>query len=67
MSEIDPKEFGALQANVSQLAKDVAEMKGDVKLLLAEKHQRKGALWLGRATIGAVGGALVFIADRVFK
>lgn len=67
MSTINPQEFGAMQATVEQLADDMAEVKKDVKLLLAEKHQRKGAMWAGRAMMGAVGGALVFIADRVFK
>ncbi len=51
----------AEQAEIRLLRQDVTEIKADVKLLIAEKHERAGAkrlVWGIAGLLGAVSGAL---------
>lgn len=67
MADIDPQEFGRLQATVEQLEKDVAEMSGDVKQLLAMANKGRGAFLASMTIAGFVGSVATFIAERIFK
>lgn len=71
MSNIDPVEFGRLQADVHTLKADMADLKGDVKELLEMANQGKGGLWMFRTAYVAAGGlavwALEYFSTKVIK
>jgi hypothetical protein len=66
MSEIDPREFGKLEAQVEALQIEVHGLREDVKSLLALANKSKGGFWVGMSIASACGGVLTFVADRVF-
>lgn len=66
MSEIDPREFGKLEAQVEALQKEVHALRDDVRLLLEMANKSKGGFWVGMAVVSAVSGVITFIADRLF-
>ena len=66
MSEIDPREFGKLEAQVEALQKEVHALRDDVKQLLEMANKSKGGFWVGMAVASAIGGMITFVADRVF-
>lgn len=67
MSEIDPREFGKLEAQVEALQTEVHGLRDDVKQLLEMANKSKGGFWVGMTIASAIGGGLTFIADRVLK
>lgn len=66
MSEIDPREFGKLEAQVEALQLEVHGLRSDVKQLLEMANKSKGGFWVGMTIASTVGGVLTFVADRVF-
>jgi hypothetical protein len=66
MSDIDPREFGKLEAQVEALQKEVHALRDDVKQLLEMANKSKGGLWVGMSVASAVGGVITFVADRLF-
>mgnify|MGYP003350285159 CR=1 FL=1 len=66
MSEIDPREFGKLEAQVEALQVEVHALREDVKKLLEMANKSKGGFWVGMAIVSAISGAAAFIMDRVF-
>jgi len=66
MSEIDPREFGKLEAQVEALQAEVHALREDVKKLLEMANKSKGGFWVGMAIASAISGAAAFIMDRVF-
>jgi hypothetical protein len=66
MSEIDPREFGKLEAQVEALQLEVHGLRNDVKQLLEMANKSKGGFWVGMTIASTVGGVLTFVADRVF-
>jgi len=66
MSEIDPREFGKLEAQVESLQMEVHALREDVKKLLEMANKSKGGFWVGMAIVSAISGAAAFIMDRVF-
>jgi hypothetical protein len=66
MSEIDPREFGKLEAQVEALQKEVHALRDDVKQLLEMANKSKGGFWVGMSIASALGGVITFVADRVF-
>lgn len=67
MSDIDPREFGRLEAQVQALQTEVHLMSSDVKSLLALANKSKGGFWGGMMVASTVGGAITFFVDRVFR
>jgi hypothetical protein len=67
MPEIDPREFGRLEAEVKTLSDQVTALQADVKALLELAHKSKGGLWVGMAVVSVVSGAITLIAERLFK
>lgn len=65
MSEIDPREFGKLEAQVTALQKEVHTLSKDVKCLLELANKSKGGFWMGMTIASAVGGLVTFIIDKV--
>ena len=66
MSEIDPREFGKLEAQVEALQVEVQALRQDIKTLLEMANKSKGGFFVGMAIASFVGGLITFIADRVF-
>jgi len=66
MSEIDPREFGKLEAQVEALQAEVHALRQDIKTLLEMANKSKGGFFVGMAIAPFVGGLITFIADRVF-
>jgi DNA anti-recombination protein RmuC len=67
MSDIDPREFGRLEAQVQALQTELHLMSSDVKSLLALANKSKGGFWGGMMVASAAGGVITFFVDRVFK
>lgn len=66
MSEIDPREFGKLEAQVEALNVEVHALRNDVKTLLELANKSKGGFWMGMTIASTLGGVLTFVADRLF-
>ena len=66
MSEIDPREFGKLEAQVEALQLEVHGLRQDIKTLLEMANKSKGGFFVGMAIASFIGGIITFIADRVF-
>jgi hypothetical protein len=68
MSEIDPREFGKLEAQVESLQNEVHAMRSDIKQLLEMANKSKGGLWAGMAIVSMLTSVGTFIVDRtVFR
>ena len=66
MSEIGPREFGKLEAQVEAMNVEVHALRDDVKTLLELANKSKGGFWMGMTIASTVGGLLTFVADRLF-
>jgi hypothetical protein len=64
MSDIDPREFGKLEAQVEALQTEVHNLAKDVKCLLELANRSKGGFWIGMTIASAVGGFATFILDK---
>ena len=67
MSEIDPREFGKLEAPVEALQAEVHALRQDIKTLLEMANKSKGGFFVGMAIASVVGGVISFIATKVMK
>jgi hypothetical protein len=67
MSEIDPREFGKLEAQVEALQAEVHGLRQDIKLLLEMANKSKGGMFVGMAIASFIGGIITFVADRLWK
>jgi hypothetical protein len=67
MSEIDPREFGKLEAQVEALQLEVHALRQDIKTLLEMANKSKGGFFVGMAIASLVGGFISFIATKVLK
>lgn len=67
MSEIDPREFGKLEAQVEALQAEVHALRQDIRELLEMANKSKGGMFVGMAIASIVGGFISFIATKVIK
>jgi hypothetical protein len=67
MTEIDPREFGKLEAQVEALQAEVSAMRDDIKALLEMANRSKGGFFVGMAIASVIGGFISFIATRIIK
>jgi hypothetical protein len=67
MSEIDPREFGRLEAQVQALQIEVHAMREDIKQLLEMANKSKGGMFVGMAIASVVGGFISFVATKVIR
>ena len=67
MSEIDPREFGKLEAQVEALQIEVHGLRQDIKTLLEMANKSKGGMFVGMAIASFIGGLVTFVADRLWK
>ena len=64
MTEIDPREFGRLEAEVTSLRNQVTAMQNDIKTLLEMANRSKGGLWAGMTIASMLGGAMSWVATH---
>jgi len=67
MSEIDPREFGKLEAQVEALQSEVHAMREDIKALLEMANKSKGGMFVGMAIASVLGGVVSFVATKVIR
>ena len=67
MSEIDPREFGKLEAHVEALQAEVHALRQDIKTLLEMANKSKGGFFVGMAIASIIGGFISFIATKVMR
>lgn len=61
MTEIDPREFGRLEAEVHSLRTQVTSLQSDVRTLLELANRSKGGLWAGMTLASFFGGIVSWI------
>ena len=64
MTEIDPREFGRLEAEVTSLRNQVTAMQTDIRTLLEMANRSKGGLWAGMTMASMLGGAVSWVATH---
>ena len=64
MTEIDPREFGRLEAEVQSLRNQVTAMQTDIRTLLEMANRSKGGLWAGMTIASMLGGAVSWVATH---
>jgi hypothetical protein len=67
MSEIDPREFGKLEAQVEALQNEVHALRQDIKTLLEMANKSKGGMFVGMAIASVVGGIISFVATKMIR
>jgi hypothetical protein len=67
MSEIDPREFGKLEAQVEALQNEVHALRQDIKALLEMANKSKGGMFVGMAIASVVGGIISFVATKMIR
>ena len=67
MSEIDPREFGRLEAEVKALQGEVSGLRDDVKELLELANKSKGGFWIGMAIASGIGGIVGALAKGFMR
>ena len=64
MTEIDPREFGRLEAEVTSLRNQVTAMQTDIRTLLEMANKSKGGVWAGMTMASMLGGAVSWVATH---
>lgn len=64
MTEIDPREFGRLEAEVHSLRAQVASLQQDVRTLLEMANKSKGGLWAGMTIASMLGGLASWVLSH---
>ena len=67
MSEIDPREFGKLEAQVEALQAEGHARRQDIKTLLEMANKSKGGFFVGMAIASIVGGIISFVATKLVR
>jgi hypothetical protein len=67
MTEISPREFGQLEAQVEALQKEVHALSKDVKVLLELANKSKGGFWMGMTIASMMGGFITFVGGKLLK
>lgn len=66
MNDINPKEFGALEADVRNLMNEIHLLRQDMKVMKETIDQTKGGIWVVMALAGTLGSALTLGIKRLF-
>jgi hypothetical protein len=67
MTDIDPREFGKLEAEVQSLRTQVSALQSDVRELLELANRSKGGLWLGMSIAAALGSVVSWVATHIMQ
>jgi hypothetical protein len=63
--EIDPKEFGALEADVRTLTEEVRMLRKEMAQVNAAINQGKGGLWVIVMAAGALGATVTLFIKKL--
>ena len=63
MSDIDPLKIGVMWKKVETMEREMAEMRHDIKTLLAMAERSKGSLWALMGVASVVGGFITIVVD----
>ena len=66
VNEVNPQNFGRLEAEVATLQRDVTELREDVKTLLELANKSQGGFWMGMSIASLFGGVMTFVVERLF-
>ena len=66
MTEIDPKDFGALEANVRNLTTEIHLLRQDMQMVQALINQSKGGLWVVVFIAGGISSAITIFIKKLF-
>lgn len=66
MSEIDPKDFGALEADVKNLMREIHLLRQEMARVNAAINQGKGGLYVMLLMAGAIGSAITLFFKKIF-
>lgn len=66
MSEIDPQEFGALQADVKTLTNEIHLLRHEMSQVNAMINQGKGGLYVIVLAAGSLGAAITLLVKKLF-
>ena len=64
--DIDPKEFGALEADVRTLTMEVRLLRAEMAAVNAAINQGKGGLWVVVMAAGALGSTITLLVKKLF-
>lgn len=64
--DIDPKDFGALEADVRTLTDEVRMLRIEMASVNAAINQGKGGLWVLVMAAGALGSGLTLMVKKLF-
>lgn len=67
MNEINPREFGRLEAEVHSLRAQMTLLQNDVRELLELANKSKGGLWLGMSIAALAGSVVSWIAGHFIQ
>ena len=67
MTDIDPREFGKLEAEVQSLRTQVSALQSDVRELLELANQSKGGFWIGMSIAAALGSVVSWVATHIMQ
>ena len=62
MESIDPIKVGVMWQKVEAMEHEVAEMRQDIKELLAMANKGRGGFWVGMMVVSALSSLIGFIA-----
>ena len=63
MADIDPLKIGVMWQKVETMEREMAEMRHDIKTLLAMAERSKGSLWALMGVASVVGGFITILVD----
>ena len=64
MSEIDPVKYGVMWQKVSAIETEMAEMRADIKELLAMANKSRGGFWVGMMIVSGISSLIGFLASN---
>jgi len=67
VTDIDPREFGKLEAEVQSLRTQVSALQSDVRELLELANKSKGGLWLGMSIAAMAGSVVSWAATHIMQ
>jgi hypothetical protein len=62
--ELDPIKVGVMWQKVEVMEAEVAELRKDVKELLALANKSRGGFWMGMTIASGVGGFITYITSH---
>ena len=66
MTNIDPKDFGALEADVKNLMREIHLLRQEMAQVNAAINQGKGGMYVLLLAAGAIGSTITFFLKKIF-